>query len=294
MSKLYTGGIVAALALVLLGSASFYTVPEGNAAVVLRLGKVDRTVAAPAQGLHVQWPWPIEQAVIVSQQVQASDLPGEDIALAEGQKASVSTLLRWHVTDAGRFYNQIGADGDAQAELSRQVTAALHKALDNKPLDALLTEDRAGLEQAVRNEVSTAAKNAYGIALDDLRFRRIDLPAASSAAVFSRMSAERSGEAAAIRADGEAQYAAIKADADRDAVAVRAEAQSKADLLRGDADRQAIDIYAAAYGRDPQFYAFYRSMQAYRTALAGSDTTLLLTPDSPFLRYLDGPGALQK
>jgi membrane protease subunit HflC len=182
------------------------------------------------------------------------------------------------------FYQSMRSESVLRGRLTRLVISSLRRAVGNVSLVDLLSEDRTAIMNQIRDEVNAQARD-FGIDVVDVRIRRADLPEANSQAVFARMRSEREREAKLLRAKGEEEAQRIRAGAERDRAVILAEARKKAQILRGEGDSESIRIYADAFGRDPEFFSFYRSMEAYREALTDGKTTLVLSPDSDFFRY---------
>ncbi|MGH6968758.1 MAG: protease modulator HflC, partial [Stellaceae bacterium] len=190
------------------------------------------------------------------------------------------------------FYQTLGTETVANARLGALISASLRRIIGNVALQDVVADKRAAIMLHVRDEV-TAQTKPFGIAVVDVRIRRADLPEENSEAVYARMKSERQREAAAFRADGKRQSTAIRADADRQRIQILADAQKQSQILRGQGDAEAIKIYADAYDQDKGFFAFYRSLQAYKVALGGANTTFVLSPQGEFFKYLEtGPQGL--
>jgi modulator of FtsH protease HflC len=266
--------------------ASTFVVTQTQQALVLQLGRV-RTVIANNPGLHFKVPF-IETVVILEKRVLDLDLPVQAILSADRQNLEVDAFARYRIVDPLKFYQSVNNIQLANQRLSSFTNAALRNALARASRDAIVRTERGPLMNRIQEEVNRQAQN-LGVEILDLRLTRVDLPGANSQAVYQRMQTERQQEAANLRAQGNERAAGIRARADRDVVVVLAEAQRKAEELRGQGDGEKNRILAEAFGRDADFFAFYRSMQAYEAGLKGSETRIVMSPNSDFFRYFKDP-----
>jgi len=279
-------GGVAVVLLVVIYSV-FFTVHQTETALVLQLGKPIRVIDQP--GLHVKSPF-IQNVVIYDRRILDLEPPPEEVIASDQKRLVVDTYARFRIVDPLLFYQSVGTEIIADTRLSSIISAALRRVIGNVELQAVISVQRAPIMRQIRDEVNTQAKG-FGIDVIDVRLRRADLPEGNTQAIYERMKAERQREAAQYRAQGAQQAQQIRADADRQRVEILADAQKRSQILRGQGDADSIKIYADAYGADPNFFAFYRSLQAYRDSLTGQSTTLVLSPESEFFKYLDvGPG----
>jgi modulator of FtsH protease HflC len=278
--------VVIALALVY---TTFFTVDQTQEALVLQFGKpVGPPIEIP--GLHVKLPY--QDVVIYDRRILDFEPPQEEVIGADQKRLVVDTYARWQIVNPLQFYQTLGTEAVADARLGALISASLRRIIGTVALQDVVADKRAAIMLQVRGEVGVQAK-PFGIDLIDVRIRRADLPEENSEAVFARMKSERQREAASYRADGKRQATAIRADADRQRIQILADAQKQSQILRGQGDADAIKIYADAYDQDKNFFAFYRSLQAYKDALGGSNTTFVLSPQSDFFKYLEaGPQGL--
>jgi modulator of FtsH protease HflC len=280
--------LVAIAALLLYASA--FTVSQTQQALVLQFGRV-RTVLNQAgtdkPGLYFKIPF-FETVVLFEKRLLDLDLPVQTILSTDRQNLEVDAFARYKISDPLRFYQAVSTIQTANQRLSSFTNAAMRNVLASATRDAIVRTQREGLMNRIQEDVNRQAKN-LGIEIIDLRLTRVDLPAANSQAVYGRMQTERQREAADLRANGEKDAATIKARADRDVTVLLAEANQKADTLRGEGEADRNRILAQAFGQDPDFFAFYRSMQAYEKGLTGSDTRLVISPNSDFFRYFNDP-----
>jgi membrane protease subunit HflC len=200
----------------------------------------------------------------------------------------IDAFARYRITDALRFYQTVSNIEGANSRLSSLLNAALRRVLGEATLIHVVRDERAALMARVRDQLDREAR-AFGIEVVDVRIRRADLPEQNSQAVYQRMQTERQRQAASIRGEGSQKSQEIRAKADRDVTVLVAEAQSRAEQIRGEGDAERNRIFAEAYTKDPDFFAFYRSMQAYETGLRANDTRLVLRPDSDFFKYFGNP-----
>ena len=286
-STLRTGlAVLAAVAAVIL-YASTFIVTQTQQALVLQLGRV-RTVISNDPGLHFKVPF-IETVVTFEKRVLDLDLPVQAILSADRQNLEVDAFARYRIVDALKFYQSVNNIQLANQRLSSFTNASLRNVLARASRDAIVRTERASLMNRIQDDVNKQAQN-LGVEIIDLRLTRVDLPGANSQAVYQRMQTERQQEAANLRAQGNERAAGIRARADRDVVVVLAEAQRKAEEMRGQGDGDKNRILAEAFGRDPEFFAFYRSMQAYEAGLKGNDTRIVMSPNSEFFRFFKDPG----
>jgi membrane protease subunit HflC len=281
------GGILAALLLVVLiiGYGSMFTVYQTDQAIVVRLGEPIRVVTDP--GLHFKWPL-VENVISIDKRILDLENPAQEIIASDGERLVVDAFARYRVNDALKFYQSIGAIEGANARLSTLLNSSLRRVLGATRKIEIVRDKRAQLMAEVRTQLGTEARS-FGIEVVDVRIRRADLPEQNSQAVYQRMQTERQRLAAEFRAQGSQKSQEIRAKADRDVTVLIAEAQAKGEALRGEGDAERNRIFADAFGRDPDFFAFYRSMQAYEAGLRANDTRMLLRPDSDFFRYFGNP-----
>lgn len=281
--KIVGGIIVVAAAVVLFGSA--FTVSQTQYALVLRFGQTVRTIADP--GLYFKWPV-VDAVLTFDKRVLELDRPAQEVITSDQKRIVVDTFSRYRIDNPLLFYQTMQSVAGANLRLSSIVDSTLRGVIGDATFTSVVKTDRDGLMQKLRTEVNQQAKG-FGIQIVDSRIRRADLPEANSKAVFQRMQTERQREAADIRAQGQEQSLAIRARADREVAIIRGDANQKSEEVRGAADAERNAIFAAAFGKDPDFFSFYRSMQAYDTGLKANDTRMVLSPDSDFFRYFADP-----
>jgi len=275
------GGAVAAVLLTIVAASALFVVRETEQVIVMQFGNPQRVIQDP--GLNWKLPF-IQNVVVYEKRVLGSDPPGEEVILADQKRVVVDTYTRWRISDPILFYQAVNIEMNAQQRLSDIIISALRRVLGNYTLTQLLSEQRTELMAQIRSQVDGEAA-ALGIAVTDVRIRRADLPPQTSQAIYDRIRSERDREAREARAQGRELAQQIRARADREKTVIVAEAENRAQTIRGQGDAEAIRIYAESFGRDPEFFAFYRSMEAYRNALADNGTTMVLSPDSDFFRF---------
>ncbi len=279
---------VAAVVAVVAVWSSFFIVTQGEQALVLRFGAVaypDHPVFEP--GLHVKLPF-IEDVVRYDARVLDVDPPAEQMILADQKRIEVDTFTRFRIVDPLLFYQAVRTEDAAKSRLREIVNNSTRHVLGNVPLPTVLSAEREKLMHGIQLQVADVARS-LGVEVVDVRIRRADLPPETSQAIFNRMVSERQREAAEARAEGSQGAQEIRAGADRERTVILAEAQRKAQILRGQGEADANRVYAEAFAADPQFFAFYRSLQAYKQSLSNENTTYLLSPDSDFFKYFSHP-----
>jgi membrane protease subunit HflC len=280
------GGLVAAILVValIIASGAIFTVYQTRQAIVVRLGNPIDVITQP--GLHFKMPL-IDSVIHIDNRILDLENPAQEVIASDQKRLVVDAFARYRITNALLFYQTVGTIDGANSRLSTLLNSALRRVLGENTLTHVVRDERAGLMAKVREQLEGEAK-AFGIEIVDVRIRRADLPDQNSQAVYQRMQTERQREAAEFRAQGSQKAQEIRAKADRDVTVLLAEAQQKADTIRGEGEGERNRIFADAFGRDPDFFAFYRAMQAYEAGLRG-DTRMLLKPDSDFFRYFVDP-----
>jgi membrane protease subunit HflC len=281
------GGVVAAIVLLLLVLAysTLFQVYQTRQALVVRLGQPVRVITEP--GLHSKLPL-IDTVISIDKRILDLESPAQEVIASDQKRLVVDAFARYKITQPLLFYQTVGTVEGANARLLTLLNSALRRVLGEASLTEVVRDQREQLMGRVREQLENEAQS-FGIAIIDVRIRRADLPDQNSQAVYERMKTERQQEAAQIRAQGSQRAQEIRARADRDVTVTIAEATSKGEQTRGDGDAERNRIFAEAYGKDQDFFAFYRAMQAYETALKANDTRMLLKPDSEFFRYFVDP-----
>ena len=275
--------VVVAIA-VALGYTSLFYVHQTEQALVLRFGEPIRAPITQA-GLQYKVPF-VDTVVFIDKRILDLDNPVQEVIASDQKRLVVDAFARYRVTDPLRFYQAVGTIEGAQSRLATVLNSSLRRVLGESTFIQVVRDERANLMARIREQVNREAQN-FGIDVVDVRIRRADLPDANSQAIYQRMQTERQQEAAEFRARGAEQAQRIRARSDRDVTVLLAEANSKSEQVRGEGDGERNKIFADAYGRDPDFFSFYRTMQAYEAGLKQGETRLLLAPDSDFLRYFN-------
>jgi membrane protease subunit HflC len=281
-------GIVALLLLLLLaivGYSSLFTVQQTEQALVVRFGRPVNVATDP--GLYFKAPF-IDTVIPVDKRILDLENPSQEVIASDQKRLVVDAFARYRIKNALQFYQSVGSIQAANLQLTTLLNAALRRVLGEVTFIQVVRDEREALMGRIRDQLDHEA-DGYGIQVVDVRIRRADLPEQNSQAVYQRMQTERQREAAEFRAQGGQKGQEIRSNADREATVIVAEANSQAERTRGEGDAERNRLFAEAYGRDPDFFAFYRSMTAYETGLKGSDTRFLLTPDSDFFRFFGSP-----
>ena len=276
--------IVAGLAVVAI-YASAYIVHQNEQALVLRFGEPKRVVTTP--GLN--WKMPLVDSVeIYDKRILDLDSQPQEVTASDQKRLVVDSFARYRIVDPLKFYQTLRYEEGVRSRLGPIVESALRRVLGAATFQDLVRDKREDLMKRIAAVVNEEGAE-FGLEVVDVRIKRADLPEQNSKSVFDRMRAERQREAAEFRAQGTAEANRIRATADREATVIRAEATRKGEELRGGGDAERNRIYAEAYSRDPEFFEFYRSMQAYEHGLKSNDTRLLISPDSEFFKYFSDP-----
>jgi modulator of FtsH protease HflC len=281
-------GIVALILLVLIaivGYSSIFTVKQTEQALVVRLGRPVNVVSEP--GLNFKWPF-VDSVISIDKRILDLENPSQEVIASDQKRLVVDAFARYRIKDPLRFYQSVGSIQAANVQLTTLLNAALRRVLGEVTFINVVRDEREGLMAKIRNQLDREAEG-YGIQVVDVRIRRADLPEANSQAVYQRMQTERQREAAEFRAQGGQKAQEIRSKADREATVIIADANSTAEQIRGSGDAERNRLFAEAYGKDPDFFAFYRSMSAYEAGLRSNDTRFLLRPDSDFFRFFGNP-----
>lgn len=269
-----------------------YITNETEQALVVRLGAPSGVVNAP--GLHMKLPV-IDSVNYYDTRQLLLEPPMEQVILGDQKRIQVQTYAHYRITDPLKFYQSLRTPDQANSQLGQLISSSLRKELGQVSLPTLLSAGRSSVVTQIQSAVRSRAQT-MGVDVSEVRFRRVDLPLETSQAIYERMKSERQREAKELRAQGAQWAQEIQSKADKERTAILSEAQRTSKISRGEGDAQANQILAGAFGRDPQFYKMYRSLQTYRQALADSSPTLFLSPESEFLKELKmGPlGAARK
>ena len=273
------GGII--LALGVLAFFSIFIVKEINQAIVLQFGDPKRIISKP--GLNFKIPF-IQNVVYLDKRILNLDTPPEEVIASDQKRLIVDAFARFQIVDPLKFYISVGNERVARSRLSTIVNSRIRNVLGQQELQTLLSEDRSKQMALIQEGVNTEAEN-FGIKIVDVRIKRADLPQANSDAIYRRMQTEREREAKEFRAKGAEMAVTITSTADKEVTVILADAEKQSQIMKGEGDGQRNKIFADAFGQDPEFFAFYRAMQAYEKALIGGETSLILSPDSEFFKF---------
>lgn len=284
MNRLLILAVVAVVGIVV-ASSTFFTVHQTQQVLITQFGQPIRVINQP--GLQVKIPF-IQSVIAFDRRLLDYDAPGEEVILGDQRRLIVDSFTRYRITDPLLFFQTAGAtEAGIRARLNSIVQSSLRRVLGNEPLLSVLSTDRTRIMGEIRRQVNEEARR-FGIEVTDVRIRRADLPDENTQAILNRMQSERERVAREARAEGAEVAAQVRARADRERTVLLAEAQAQADILRGQGEQDAIRIFADAFQRDPQFFQFWRTMQAYREAFGEGETRLLLSPESEFFRFFRG------
>ena len=261
---------------------SLFIVQEISQAIVLQFGDPKKIVTKA--GLNFKLPF-IQNVVYLDKRILNLDNDPEEVIAADQKRLIVDAIARFKIVDPLKFYISVGNERVARSRLSTIINSRIRGVLGTQELATLLSTDRTKQMAIIQNDVNTEAKN-FGIEIVDVRIKRADLPPANSEAIYKRMQTEREREAKEFRAQGAEIAQKIRSTADKDVTVLLAEANKKSEIMKGEGDGLRNKIFADAFGKDPQFFGFYRAMQAYEKALIGGETSLVLSPDSEFFKFL--------
>jgi len=260
---------------------SVFVVQQMQLALITQFGEPVRVIKEP--GLALKAPF-IQNVIVMDKRILELDATPEEVIASDRRRIVVDAFARYRISDPLRYYQSLRTDALAQQRLSSILSSSLRGELGKRPFAALLTADRQSLMTAIRDQMRSQA-SALGIEVVDVRIRRADLPKENLESVFGRMQTERQREAAGYRASGDEEAQRIKSAADKEVTIIKANATKQSDILRGEGDAERNRILGEAYGRDPEFFEFYRSLTAYEQSMSSSNTTLVISPDSPFFKY---------
>ena len=279
--------LAGALAVLFLASLSLFTVDQRERAIVFQLGEVKEVITTP--GLHVKWPF-IQNVRYFDARILTLDTPdAERYITSEKKNLLVDTFVKWKINDARQFYISIGDEAQAQTRISQTVNATLREEFGKHTVHEVVSEDRDVIMSIVRERANQDAKK-IGVEIIDVRLKRVDLPQEVSESVYKRMDAERKSVANQLRSEGSAAAERIRAEADKEREVIIANAYKDAQRVKGEGDAKAAAAYAQAFGQNAEFYAFYRSLEAYRSSFKSRSDVMVLEPNSEFFKYLKGAG----
>ncbi len=283
-------GLLAFLLLLVAGVAvaaylALFVVKQTDQAIVLEFGKPKRVIKVP--GLH--WKIPIAETVdYFDKRILDLDTSPQEVIASDQKRLVVDAFARFKIVDPLLFYQTVREEATARRRLGNLLEASLRRALGAASFQDVVRDKREQLMATITDQVNQEAED-LGVEVVDVRIKRADLPEANSEAIYRRMQTERQREAAEARAEGAAAANRIRATADREATIIKAEANKKSEQIRGEGDAERNRIFAEAFNQDPDFFNFYRSIQAYRGAFKPGDTRMILSPDSDFFRYFRNP-----
>ena len=260
---------------------SIFIVKEINQAIVLQFGDPKRIILKP--GLNFKIPF-IQNVVFLDKRILNLDAPPEEVIASDQKRLIVDAFARFQIVDPLKFYISVGNERVARSRLSTIINSRIRSVLGTQRLQTLLSADRTNQMALIQDGVNNEA-GKFGIKIVDVRIKRADLPPANSEAIYRRMQTEREREAKEFRAKGAEMAITITSTADKEVTVILANAQKQSEIMKGEGDGQRNKIFAEAFGKDPEFFAFYRNMQAYENALIGGETSLILSPDSEFFKF---------
>ena len=260
---------------------SVFIVKEVNQAIVLQFGDPKKIILKP--GINFKLPF-IQNVVYLDKRILNLDTPPEEVIASDQKRLIVDAFARFQIIDPLKFYISVGNERVARSRLSTIINSRIRNVLGQQELQTLLSQDRTKQMALIQEGVNNEAEN-FGIKIVDVRIKRADLPQANSDAIYRRMQTEREREAKEFRAKGAEMAVTITSTADKEVTVILADAEKKSQIMKGEGDGKRNKIFADAFGQDPQFFAFYRAMQAYEKALIGGETSLILSPDSEFFKF---------
>jgi len=260
---------------------SVFIVKEINQAIVLQFGDPKRIISTP--GINFKIPF-IQNVVFLDKRILNLDAPPEEVIASDQKRLIVDAFARFQIVDPLKFYISVGNERVARSRLSTIINSRIRSVLGTQRLQTLLSADRTNQMALIQDGVNKEAEK-FGINIVDVRIKRADLPPANSEAIYRRMQTEREREAKEFRAKGAEMAITITSTADKEVTVILAEAEKQSQIMKGEGDGQRNKIFADAFGKDPEFFAFYRAMQAYEKALIGGETSLILSPDSEFFKF---------
>ncbi len=269
------------IAIAVLSYFSIFVVKEVNQAIVLQFGDPKKIISKP--GLNFKFPF-IQNVVFLDKRILNLDAPPEEVIASDQKRLIVDAFARFMIVDPLKFYISVGNERVARSRLSTIINSRIRSVLGTQELQTLLSKDRNKQMALIQDGVNNEAKN-FGIKIVDVRIKRADLPQANSEAIYRRMQTEREREAKEFRAKGAEMAVTITSTADKEVTVLLANAKKQSEIMKGEGDGLRNKIFAEAFGKDPDFFSFYRAMQAYEKALIGGDTSLILSPDSEFFKF---------
>lgn len=276
--------VILLVATVFLAMGSIFTVSERQLALVVQFGEPRRTVSEP--GLQFKLPY-VEQVIFLDKRIRSLDVRPQEVLASDQKRIVVDSFARFKIIDPLKTYQAAGNEARAEGLLEKIMESTVRQVLANEPMPMIVSGDRSALMKRI-SIITNEQAVTLGVEVVDVRLKRVDLPEENSQAIYSRMETDRKREAAEIRAQGEEEVLKIRANADREVATLKATAGRDSQIIRGEADARAVKIFADAYSQDVAFFEFYRTMQAYKTAISKDDTALVLSPDSEFFKMMFG------
>jgi len=284
-AKLLLTGVVIVVAIILILSST-YKVKEYEQAILLQFGEPIKVVNASGTkepGLYLKTPF-VQNVEYFEKRILDYDAPAEEVILGDQKRLVVDSFIRYRIINPLLFYQRVRSEGGIRTRLGAILNTSVRQVLGSVELITVMSGERTQLMRFILDQVNKQSKD-FGVDVIDVRIRRADLPDENSQAVYRRMQTERDREAKEYRAQGDEASQRIRSRADKERTILLANAKREAEIVRGRGDAKAVKIFADSFGRDEDFFAFYRSMQAYGQALGADDTTLVLSPDSEFFRF---------
>jgi membrane protease subunit HflC len=266
--------------------SSLFTVNEIQKAIVLQFGDPKRVIQQP--GLNIKIPF-IQNVILLDKRILNLDTPSEEIIAKDQKRLIVDAFARFIIKDPLKFYISVGNERVARSRLATIINSRIRGVLGQEELATLVSKDRSRLMGQITKDVNTEASQ-FGIEVIDVRIKRADLPQANSEAIYRRMQTERTREAKEFRAQGAEIAQTIRSTSDKEVTIILAEANKNSEILKGEGDGRRNKIFANAFGKDAEFFSFYRAMQSYEKSLIGGETSLILSPDSEFFRFFGKSG----
>jgi len=280
--------VIALVVIILAGSASMFTVDQRERALVFQLGEIKEVVETP--GLHFKWPLIQNVRYFDNRILTLGETDTERYITSEKKNLLVDSFVKWRITDMRQYYRSVqGDEVRAQRRLAQTVNAALLDEIGKRTMHDVVSARRDLIMQAVRDKVQDDARK-IGVDIVDVRLKRVELPQEVSESVYRRMDAERKSVASELRSQGFSDGEKVRAQADKEREIIVAEAYRDAQRIKGEGDRKASAVYAQAFSENPEFYAFYRSLEAYRAGFKNKNDVLVIEPNSEFFRYFKGAG----
>lgn len=276
-----SAGVIAVILFLLYGS--FYVVEQQDQAIILQFGQPKEVKTNP--GLYLKLPYFLQDVVKYDKRILDINLQPKTIPDVNQKQVIIDAFIKYKITDPLKFYKTVGGYAGLSREADSILMASLKNAIGSIPFQNLLSENRSQIMNNIKDNVSSKASE-FGVQIVDLRIVRADLPEENINSIFNRMIAEREKEAKEFRAEGEEQASKITSGADKERTILIADARRQSEIIRGEGDGEASQIFAKSFGQDIDFFTFYRTMQAYRESIKSTDTRMVLSPDSDFLKYL--------